>query len=55
MHPSDGETPAPAEPSQDPERESSRWPVYVIAMGGVLTLAWIILLMWAAAWLFGVG
>ncbi len=55
MHPPYGETPARIKPSQDPEQEGSRWPVYVIVTGGVLTLAWIILLMWAPAWLFGVG
>jgi hypothetical protein len=32
-------------------KRGDRWPLYVIALGGLLTIAWIILLMWATVWL----
>ena len=45
------------EPVQDVYPRAAKWPLAVLALGGVLTIAWIAFLLWAgfqvASWILG--
>ncbi len=45
------------EPGQDVYPREPRWPLAVLALGGVLTVAWIAFLLWAGfqvvSWMLG--
>ena len=45
------------EPVQDVHPRAAKWPLAVLALGGVLTIAWIAFLLWAGfqvvSWILG--